>query len=127
MVCGGCSNRHPGIFSVPAVVLVVVFCICWAPFHTERLLWSFVSTWTDIMLVAYQHTHIFSGVLLYLSSAANPVLYSLMSSRFRKTFQEALECGHRADHSHAQSLSRVTTGTTLSEVGSLGDQGPLSG
>nr|XP_014717995.2 neuromedin-U receptor 1 [Equus asinus] len=105
-------------------VLVVVFGICWAPFHIDRLMWSFVSHWTESLHLAFQYVHVISGVFFYLSSAANPVLYSLMSSRFRDTFQEALclgtGChGHRS-HCSSHSLSRVTTGSTLCDMGSLG-------
>ncbi|XP_049744971.1 neuromedin-U receptor 1 [Elephas maximus indicus] len=107
-------------------VLVVVFGICWAPFHADRLMWSFVSHWTDSLHLAYQYLHVISGVFFYLSSAVNPVLYSLMSSRFRETFQEALCFGarryhHRPSHS-SYSFSRVTTGSTLCDMGSLGSR-----
>nr|XP_012616406.1 neuromedin-U receptor 1 isoform X3 [Microcebus murinus]XP_012616407.1 neuromedin-U receptor 1 isoform X2 [Microcebus murinus] len=107
-------------------VLVVVFGICWAPFHADRLMWSFVSRWTDGMLLAFQYVHVVSGVFFYISSAANPVLYSLMSSRFRDTFREALCLGtwcrrHRPHHS-SHSLSRVTTGSTLCDLGSPGSR-----
>lgn len=113
-------------FSAPTVVLVLVFGICWAPFHIERLMWSFVSHWTDCLRLAYKYVHVISGVFFYLSSAVNPVLYSLMSSRFQDTFREALclgtRCrGHRRRHS-SRSLSRVTTGSTLCDMGSLGSR-----
>ncbi|XP_051852438.1 neuromedin-U receptor 1 [Antechinus flavipes] len=71
-------------------VLVVVFGLCWAPFHVDRLMWSCVSSWTEELLQAFQYVHVASGVFFYLSSAANPVLYSLLSSRFRGAFRQAL-------------------------------------
>uniref|UniRef100_A0A2K6KE67 Neuromedin U receptor 1 n=1 Tax=Rhinopithecus bieti TaxID=61621 RepID=A0A2K6KE67_RHIBE len=107
-------------------VLVVVFGICWAPFHADRVMWSIVSQWTDSLHLAFQHVHVISGIFFYLGSAANPVLYSLMSSRFRETFQEALCLGahcHRLRPRHSShSLSRVTTGSTLCDVGSPGSR-----
>uniref|UniRef100_A0A4X2M7J8 Neuromedin U receptor 1 n=1 Tax=Vombatus ursinus TaxID=29139 RepID=A0A4X2M7J8_VOMUR len=72
------------------VVLVVVFGVCWAPFHVDRLMWSCVSHWTEELLQAFEYVHVVSGVFFYLSSAANPVLYSLLSSRFRGAFRQAL-------------------------------------
>ncbi|PNI70389.1 NMUR1 isoform 1 [Pan troglodytes] len=113
-------------------VLVVVFGICWAPFHADRVMWSVVSQWTDGLHLAFQHVHVISGIFFYLGSAANPVLYSLMSSRFRETFQEALclgACCHRLRPRHSShSLSRMTTGSTLCDVGSLGSWvHPLAG
>uniref|UniRef100_A0A4W4FTR9 G-protein coupled receptors family 1 profile domain-containing protein n=1 Tax=Electrophorus electricus TaxID=8005 RepID=A0A4W4FTR9_ELEEL len=72
------------LFSVlAAAVVVLVFAICWAPFHIDRLLWSFITRWTDHMHNVFEYVHILSGVLFYLSSAVNPVIYNLLSTRFR--------------------------------------------
>ncbi|XP_052465565.1 neuromedin-U receptor 2-like [Carassius gibelio] len=68
-------------------VVVLVFAICWAPFHIDRLLWSFITSWTDHMHNIFEYVHIISGVLFYLSSAVNPLIYNLLSSRFRERFQ----------------------------------------
>nr|XP_055039442.1 neuromedin-U receptor 2 [Misgurnus anguillicaudatus]XP_055039443.1 neuromedin-U receptor 2 [Misgurnus anguillicaudatus] len=74
-------------------VVVLVFAICWAPFHIDRLLWSFITNWTDRMHNIFEYVHIISGVLFYLSSAVNPIIYNLLSSRFRERFR-ALVCRH---------------------------------
>ncbi|XP_047402473.1 neuromedin-U receptor 1 [Sciurus carolinensis] len=106
-------------------VLVMVFGFCWAPFHTDRLMWSLVSHWTEDLLLAYQCVHIVSGVFFYLGSAVNPVLYSLMSSRFQETFREVLGLGthcHRRPHGSSHSLSRLTVGSTLCTVGTHGSR-----
>ncbi|XP_034554598.1 neuromedin-U receptor 2 [Notolabrus celidotus] len=79
-------------------IVVAVFGICWAPFHIERLLWSSISQWTDLMHNIYQYVHILSGVFFYLSSAVNPIIYSLLSTRFRECFRE-LVCSHTEDSS----------------------------
>ncbi|XP_028262437.1 neuromedin-U receptor 2 [Parambassis ranga] len=79
-------------------IVVAVFGVCWAPFHIERLLWSSVSQWTDLMHNIYQYVHILSGVFFYLSSAVNPIIYSLLSTRFRECFRE-LVCSHTEDTS----------------------------
>ncbi|XP_055473052.1 neuromedin-U receptor 1 [Psammomys obesus] len=113
--------------------LVVVFGICWAPFHADRLMWSLVSHWTEGLLLAFQFVHVVSGVFFYLGSAANPVLYSLMSSRFRETFRQALGLGtqgrgrrHQPCHG-SHNLSRLTTGSTLCDLGSRNSRaGPLA-
>ncbi|KAJ8011239.1 hypothetical protein DPEC_G00056090 [Dallia pectoralis] len=73
-------------------VLVTVFGICWAPFHTDRLMWSFISTWTGDHHVIFEYVHIVSGVFFYLSSAVNPILYNLMSTRFREMFVNVTCC-----------------------------------
>lgn len=103
---------------LPTVVLVVVFGICWAPFHTDRLVWSFVSTWTSHMLHMFQYVHIISGVFFYLSSAANPILYNLMSTRFREMFKEVMcHPSHRLPQSwkYSPSVTRATTRSTECE------------
>lgn len=100
------------------VVLVVVFGICWAPFHTDRLVWSFVSTWTSNMLHMFQYVHIISGVFFYLSSAANPILYNLMSTRFREMFKEVMcHASHRLPwaRKYSPSVTRTTTRSTECE------------
>ncbi|KAM4612760.1 neuromedin-U receptor 2 [Polymixia lowei] len=77
-------------------IIVAVFGVCWAPFHIERLLWSSVSQWTDLMHAVYQCVHILSGILFYLSSAVNPIIYNLLSTRFRECFRE-LVCSQAED------------------------------
>lgn len=71
-------------------IVVAVFGVCWAPFHIERLLWSSISHWTDLMHSVYQYVHIVSGFFFYLSSAVNPIIYSLLSTRFRECFKEIM-------------------------------------
>ncbi|XP_017268772.1 neuromedin-U receptor 1 [Kryptolebias marmoratus] len=99
-------------------VLVVVFGICWAPFHTDRLMWSFISNWTDNYQKIFEYVHVISGVFFYLSSAVNPILYNLMSTRFREMFKEVM-C-HRPHHAtprkHSLSVTRVTLRSTLSDA-----------
>ncbi|XP_067086077.1 neuromedin-U receptor 1 [Osmerus mordax] len=99
-------------------VLVVVFGICWAPFHTDRLMWSFISDENSGHLEVFQYVHIISGVFFYLSSAVNPVLYNLMSTRFREMFKEVM-C-HRTRHApprkYSLSVTRVTLRSTLSDA-----------
>ncbi|XP_053723824.1 neuromedin-U receptor 2-like [Synchiropus splendidus] len=77
-------------------IVVAVFGVCWAPFHIERLLWSSISHWTDMLHNIYQYVHLLSGVFFYLSSAVNPIIYSLTSTRFRECFRE-LVCSSSED------------------------------
>ncbi|XP_043926620.1 neuromedin-U receptor 1 [Protopterus annectens] len=99
-------------------VLVVVFGICWAPFHTDRLMWSSINLWTAEMHQMFQCVHIISGVFFYLSSAVNPILYNLMSTRFREMFKEVM-CHSRQKRSgsmkSSSSITRVTTHSTVCE------------
>ncbi|TRZ00006.1 hypothetical protein DNTS_022348 [Danionella cerebrum] len=102
-------------------VLVVMFGICWAPFHTDRLMWSFMDQRHNEhapILQVYEYVHVISGVFFYLSSAINPVLYNLMSTRFREMFKEAM-CHHKwhpVPRKRSLSMTRVTVRSTLSDI-----------
>uniref|UniRef100_UPI00398EBD69 neuromedin-U receptor 1 n=1 Tax=Pristiophorus japonicus TaxID=55135 RepID=UPI00398EBD69 len=99
-------------------VLVIVFGICWAPFHTDRLMWILISNWTGELHRLYQYVHIVSGVFFYLSSAVNPILYNLMSTRFREMFKEVM-CRRKFQRSkprgYSASVTRMTTRSTVIE------------
>ncbi|OCT78481.1 neuromedin-U receptor 1 [Xenopus laevis] len=97
-------------------ILVVVFGICWAPFHTERLMWSFINDWTEAMHQIFSFVHVISGVLFYLSSAVNPILYNLLSTRFREMFKEVMCHGRTKRLGSRRSSPSVTRGTTRSTV-----------
>lgn len=106
----------PSSAIIPPVILVVVFAICWAPFHTHRLMWSFITDWSDAHQKVFEYVHVISGVLFYISSAVNPILYNLMSTRFREMFKEVMcRRAHRgAPRNHSLSVTRVTLRSTLS-------------
>ncbi|XP_053369584.1 neuromedin-U receptor 1-like [Clarias gariepinus] len=100
-------------------VLVVMFGICWAPFYTDRLMWSFMDEFSSVkMFQVFEYVHIFSAVFFYLSSAVNPVLYNLMSTRFREMFKDVMSVHKRASAHRKFSLSmtRATVRSVLSDV-----------
>ncbi|CAH8645563.1 unnamed protein product [Schistosoma bovis] len=76
------GNCRRGIVRM-LVAVVVAFFICWAPFHLQRVLTSanVQMTWFLIDFLFYV-----SGFLYYMSATVNPILYSLMSARFRRAF-----------------------------------------
>ncbi|KAM9813881.1 neuromedin-U receptor 2 [Neosynchiropus ocellatus] len=92
----GMENRRRRQVIKMLSIVVAVFGFCWAPFHIERLLWSSISQWTDMLHTIYQYVHLLSGVFFYLSSAVNPIIYSLLSTRFRECFRE-LVCSSSED------------------------------
>ncbi|XP_022068926.2 neuromedin-U receptor 1-like [Acanthochromis polyacanthus] len=91
-------------------VLVVVFGFCWAPFHLDRLAWSYMDKSSEEHNRIYAHVHIISGVCFYLSSAINPILYNLMSTRFREMFSH-ITC--YSSNWSSRSSSQVTQRSTL--------------
>ncbi|GAA6222554.1 neuromedin-U receptor 1-like [Lates japonicus] len=93
-------------------VLVIVFGLCWAPFHMERLVWNYIDKQSTQHLKIFEHVHIISGVCFYLSSVINPIIYNLMSTRFREMFS------HMTCHSKSlpmRSSLQMTQRSTLSE------------
>ncbi|ESO88934.1 hypothetical protein LOTGIDRAFT_93568, partial [Lottia gigantea] len=77
------------------VAVAVAFIICWAPFHAQRLMVLYVPKWTvelmDLVLVIILYLNYFlciSGVLYFISSTVNPILYNVISKRYRLAFKE---------------------------------------
>ncbi|KAL4622514.1 neuromedin-U receptor 2-like [Arapaima gigas] len=117
------SNRRRQVTKMLTVV-VVVFGICWAPFHVDRLLWSSITQWTDTMHTIYQYVHILSGILFYLSSAVNPIIYNLLSSRFRERFRELVCRQSEAGNSPPFSKPQKSFSTLTSQCRSTRSLGP---
>lgn len=72
------------------VAVVVAFFICWAPFQVQRLyaIYGFSgedTTATEILV--YKVMTYASGLLYYLSTTINPILYNIMSLKFRQAFK----------------------------------------
>ncbi|KAK1786244.1 hypothetical protein P4O66_017947, partial [Electrophorus voltai] len=65
-------------------VVVFAFVLCWLPFHVGRYLISKSSqAVSPIMSLITQYCSIVSFVLFYLSAAINPILYNIMSKKYR--------------------------------------------
>ncbi|XP_054709125.1 neuromedin-U receptor 2-like [Uloborus diversus] len=78
------------------VAVVIAFFVCWAPFHAQRLLFLYVSLygqWTDTLRHINQNLFTFAGCFYYFNSTINPILYSVMSKRFRVAFRDKLCAG----------------------------------
>lgn len=89
--------------SLAPVAVVLAFFICWAPFHAQRLMATHVTeSPTPIEEVTFAIlTHI-SGITYYVSATINPILYSIMSLKFRQAFKDTLGrcCGRRPSGGH---------------------------
>ncbi|BFZ09556.1 hypothetical protein BsWGS_12595 [Bradybaena similaris] len=74
------------------VAVVVAFFICWAPFHAQRLMTLYIrhEQWTPMLLTIQSHLFYISGVLYFLSCTVNPILYNLLSRKFRHAFKRTL-------------------------------------
>ncbi|KAG7477888.1 hypothetical protein MATL_G00074310 [Megalops atlanticus] len=99
------SLRH-GVKVLRAVVLA--FVVCWLPYHARRLMYCYVTEWTDSLYDFYHYFYMVTNVLFYVSSAINPVLYNLVSANYRQIFFSTLHCfclpccGTSAEHKRRQ-------------------------
>ncbi|CAD6208821.1 GSCOCG00003628001-RA-CDS [Cotesia congregata] len=116
------DNRNTGKSSRRVVkmlvAVVIAFFICWAPFHVQRLIAIYgtgndrVTSKSKAMILLYNIFTYLSGVLYYVSTTINPILYNIMSNKFREAFKETLakSCGSRSSGNLEQrsysSLSR---------------------
>lgn len=67
--------------------VVVAFFICWAPFHIQRVYCEYSRDYSEYSLHIYTVVTYVSGVLYYMATAINPVLYNIMSIKFREAFK----------------------------------------
>ncbi|SPP88094.1 pyrokinin-1 receptor [Drosophila guanche] len=76
------------------VAVVVCFFICWAPFHAQRLIAIYApargAKLHEQHELLYTVMTYISGVLYYLSTCINPLLYNIMSNKFREAFKAVL-------------------------------------
>ncbi|XP_015116408.1 pyrokinin-1 receptor [Diachasma alloeum] len=100
------------------VAVVVAFFICWAPFHAQRLLAVYAKSVGDAggqsLVTVYTILTYISGIFYYLSTTVNPLLYNIMSNKFRAAFKTMLaeRCGARRSIERAS--PRRQTYTSLS-------------
>ncbi|CAK9820779.1 Pyrokinin-1 receptor [Anthophora plagiata] len=100
------------------VAVVVAFFICWAPFHAQRLLAVYARSREAIpenaLVVVYTTLTYVSGVFYYLSTTVNPLLYNIMSNKFREAFKSMLSNQCRRKWTTGGSVSRRPTYSSLS-------------
>ncbi|KAJ8335531.1 hypothetical protein SKAU_G00388730 [Synaphobranchus kaupii] len=84
-------------------VVVVLFALLWMPYRTLVLVNSFVATpYLDAWFLLFCRT------CMYANSAINPVVYNLMSQRFRSAFRNLYRC--QGEAARRRTLSMVTVG-----------------
>lgn len=79
-------------------VVVVLFALLWMPYRTLVLINSFVSKpYLDAWFLLLCRT------CIYANSAINPVVYNLMSQKFRSAFRGLYKCQHQTGPQRTQS------------------------
>ena len=76
-----CQPHYVTILS--AVSVVVLFFVSWAPFHIQRLGYVYFKHF-EMFRTVNQILFYFSGCFYYLSSTLNPLLYNVMSVKYRQ-------------------------------------------
>ncbi|KAM3965948.1 LOW QUALITY PROTEIN: neuropeptide receptor A25 [Aphomia sociella] len=71
--------------------VVIAFFVCWAPFHVQRLFFIYGDSLQQFHVIN-EHLFNVAGALYYVSATVNPILYNVMSGRYRLAFQETLLC-----------------------------------
>ncbi|XP_065334378.1 neuropeptides capa receptor-like [Cloeon dipterum] len=70
--------------------VVFSFFLCWAPFHFQRLFFAHLSEQTIFLAEINHLLYVISGFSFYLSSTLNPILYNVMSAKYRNAFKATL-------------------------------------
>ncbi|XP_020715907.1 tachykinin-like peptides receptor 99D isoform X2 [Ceratitis capitata] len=134
------------------VAVAVAFFLCWAPFHAQRLMAVYGSSAnieSQLFKDVFEAVDLTSGVLYYLSTCINPLLYNIMSHKFRDAFKVTLARqfgfpGRYQSQSHnysallrqngsmrlhtTDSIRTTTTTTTInSNSGGMGSMGGMGG
>ena len=73
------------------IMVVVAFVICHLPVHVRKLAQDWWPKYNGGTNSAILFT-IFTNLLMYANSAANPILYALMSKKFRNSMRDIVVC-----------------------------------
>ncbi|XP_053230733.1 growth hormone secretagogue receptor type 1-like [Podarcis raffonei] len=74
------ERHHQQTVKMLAVV-VVAFVLCWLPLHVGRILFAQGST---VLYEISQYFNLISMLLFYFGASVNPILYNIMSQKYRK-------------------------------------------
>nr|CAD7604382.1 unnamed protein product [Timema genevievae] len=69
--------------------VVLAFFLCWAPFHTQRLMYIYAKD-SPYFKEINEWMYYITGILYYVSSTVNPILYNVMSAKYRVAFRKTL-------------------------------------
>jgi len=94
------------------VSVVILFFLSWTPFHFQRLGYVYFKEYSFYRTVN-QILFYLSGCLYFLSSTLNPLLYTVMSVKYRQAFTTVVLCREGA-YNERPVQSRKTTMTQIS-------------
>ncbi|XP_075041971.1 growth hormone secretagogue receptor type 1-like [Mixophyes fleayi] len=83
------GKHHKQTVKMLAVV-VLSFVLCWLPFHIGRILFAWAGIGEYMFYDLTQYFNLISMVLFYLSASINPMLYNIMSQKYRAAMGKIL-------------------------------------
>ncbi|XP_035897100.1 pyrokinin-1 receptor-like [Anopheles stephensi] len=105
------------------VAVVATFFICWAPFHAQRLMavyGVFTKTESVFFYKVYMVLNYISGILYFLSTCINPLLYNIMSHKFRDASRHTLKMSFCGGSNRNKSDGQQHTYSAVSRYGVTG-------
>ncbi|XP_075369279.1 growth hormone secretagogue receptor type 1-like [Mycteria americana] len=95
----GRKRSHTQTVKMLAIV-VLAFVLCWLPFHVGRILFAQSEV---ILYDLTQYFNLIAMLLFYLGASINPILYNIMSHKYRKAMSKIL---HHKRIRRCRSLTR---------------------
>ncbi|KAE8584690.1 hypothetical protein XENTR_v10021066 [Xenopus tropicalis] len=95
-------------------VVVVCFMLCWLPFHIGRILFALAGVGEYVFFEVTQYFNLLSMVLFYLSASINPMLYNIMSEKYRSAMRRMLYPKQGLQSGRTRSYRFSLEGTELS-------------
>lgn len=77
------------LFVFFTAAVVITFFLCWAPFHAQRLLYLYANDFPNFPEIN-EWMYYIAGIFYYVSSTVNPILYNVMSAKYRFAFKKTL-------------------------------------
>ena len=72
--------------SLISVAVVIGFFICFAPYHAQRLLYIYGKALPNYREIN-EYMYYITGCFYYVSATINPILYNVMSAKYRHAFK----------------------------------------
>jgi hypothetical protein len=80
------------------VAVVTAFFVCYAPLYLQRLLLAIITLnsnfHTELHLFSnfLAYLYVISGITFYFGSVINPILYNIVSNKYRRAFRDLVCC-----------------------------------